>query len=106
MPFLCRQLEKPPVRGFHPVSSSRSLLRLSLALKGLGASLYEELFTKFAGDGRSLANTVARAMHGPAHGPHMPPGDGGNFVKREALDTIEEKSFAVGAVGAAKRGLH
>jgi len=36
----------------------------------------------------------------------MPAGNGGNFAEGKALDTIEEESFAVGAVGAAERGLH
>jgi len=36
----------------------------------------------------------------------MPAGDGGNFIEGEALDAIEEKSFAIGAVGAGEGRLH
>src|ERR1022692_562340 len=61
---------------------------------------------ELAGDRRRAAHTVAGPLHGLAHGLRMPAGDGGNFVEREALDTIEEKSFAVGAVDAAERGLY
>src|SRR5208283_4672744 len=35
----------------------------------------------------------------------MAPGDGGNFAQGKTLDTVEKKSFAVGAAGAAERGL-
>ena len=40
------------------------------------------------------------------HGLRMAAGDGGDFIEREALDPVEEKGFAVGAVGATERGLH
>jgi hypothetical protein len=61
---------------------------------------------EFIGDRRSLANTVTCPLHGIAHGLQMPTGDGRNLIEREALNPIKEKGFAVGAVGATKRGLH
>ena len=66
----------------------------------------QEFMVELAGDGRRVANAIARPLHGFAHGLRMPAGDGGNFVEGKALDTVEEKRFAVGAVGAAECGLH
>ena len=60
---------------------------------------------EFAGDRRRVAHTIARALQGFAHGLQVPPGDGGNLPKGEALDTIEKKSFAVGATRTAQRSL-
>src|ERR1035438_683677 len=82
------------------------MFRFKFQFRCLASMLNQEFLMELAGDGGRAAHTVACPLHGLAHGLHMPSGDGGNFVERKALDTIEEKSLAVGAVDAAECGLH
>src|SRR5260221_14338245 len=98
MPLWFRPLEKPPVHGFRPGSSSPHFL----ILRCLGSSFDEAVFVEFLGDRRRSPNEVARPVNGFAYLLRMPAGDGGNFAERKALDTVQEKSLAVGLLGDAE----